>query len=87
VANRELYLKRNENYKHLFLFFVHYELIHVHKTLKFKIEKTKLHKDLDLLYQLDKFHSECIGIHKDSVDFALKLQSKINSDLNVIGLK
>jgi hypothetical protein len=55
------------------------------KTLNFKIEKTKLHKDLDLLYQgLDKFHSECIGIHKDSVDFALKLQIKINSDLNVI---
>ena len=39
-----------------------------------KIEKTKLHRDLDLLYQgLDKFHS---GMYwytpKDSVDFAFK---------------
>jgi len=52
-----------------------------------KIEKTKLHRDLDLLYQgLDKFHS---GMYwytpKDSVDFAFKnAKSKINTDLNVL---
>jgi hypothetical protein len=52
-----------------------------------KIEKTKLHRDLELLYQgLDKFHS---GMYwytpKDSVDLAFKnAKSKINTDLNVL---
>lgn len=51
-----------------------------------KIEKEKLHRDLDLLYQgLDKFHS---GMYwytpKDSVDLAFRnAKSKITTDLNV----
>ncbi|THD31488.1 MAG: hypothetical protein DI588_12065 [Flavobacterium johnsoniae] len=51
-----------------------------------KIEKEKLHRDLDLLYQgLDKFHS---GMYwytpKDSVDLAFQnAKSKIITDLNV----
>ena len=52
-----------------------------------KIEKEKLHRDLDLLYQgLDKFHS---GMYwytpKDSVDLAFQnAKSKISDDLNVL---
>lgn len=52
-----------------------------------KIEKEKLQRDLDLLYQgLDKFHS---GMYwytpKDSVDFAFQnAKNKINTDLNVL---
>ena len=52
-----------------------------------KINKEKLLKDIDLLYQgLDKFHT---GMYwytpKDSVDFAFqKARNKINSDLNVL---
>jgi hypothetical protein len=52
-----------------------------------KIEKEKLQRDLDLLYQgLDKFHS---GMYwytsKDSVDIAFQnAKSKISTDLNVL---
>lgn len=52
-----------------------------------KIEKQKLHNDLEILYQgLDKFHS---GMYwytpKDSVDSAFKkIKSQINKDLNVL---
>lgn len=52
-----------------------------------KIEKQKLQRDLDLLYQgLDKFHS---GMYwytpKDSVDFAfLNAKNKISTDLNIL---
>lgn len=52
-----------------------------------KIEKVKLQRDLDLLYQgLDKFHS---GMYwytpKDSVDFAFQnAKTKISNDLNIL---
>jgi len=52
-----------------------------------KIEKQKLHNDLEILYQgLDKFHS---GMYwytaKDSVDNAFKkVKSQINKDMNVL---
>jgi hypothetical protein len=52
-----------------------------------KIEKEKLHRDLDLLHQgLDKFHS---GMYwyttKDSVDFEFnKAKSEVSKDLNVL---
>lgn len=52
-----------------------------------KIEKEKLQRDLDLLYQgLNKFHS---GMYwytsKDSVDFAFQqAKSKISTDLNIL---
>jgi hypothetical protein len=52
-----------------------------------KIEKQKLHNDLEILYQgLDKFHS---GMYwytpKDSVDNAFKkVKSQINTDMNVL---
>lgn len=52
-----------------------------------KIEKEKLQRDLDILYQgLDKFHS---GMYwytsKDSVDFAFQnAKAKISTDLNIL---
>jgi len=52
-----------------------------------KIEKDKLHRDLEILHQgLDKFHS---GMYwytpKDSVDFAFKqVKMKVDHDMNVL---